>query len=610
MELKRYLGTIVRWSWLIILATALAAGISYRSSLGIPRVYQATTTLLVGHTLQTTNPNPDDIQTSQTLAKSYIQLVRSQPVLQATIDALHLNMPWFDLSPEVNGMVISGTETIEISVVDRDPQRAKTIADELARQLILQSPTPRESDPQRQFANQQMQILQGQLTDTQAQIAELQKRADQETSAVALQDLRNQINILQQKVNGWQNTYAKLSDFYQGSHTNYLSVIQPAVLPTSPVGTSTTYNVILSGGIGFALALGGIILIEFLDDTIKSEKEAAAVLSSSILGGTGWVKHLRRPSDQLFAQTEPNSLSAEAYRYLGANVRRLSPIEGQVVLITSPGPREGKSTVAANLAITLAHQEQRVILVDANLRRPSLHLLFDIPNTKGLSTVLASSTFDLADSLHSTSLPNLLVLPSGPLIINPGDLLGSPLMQACIAQMRSTADTIIIDTPAVLGAAETGVLGTLCDRVLVVVHARRTRLPAAQQVMETFRLLGVKIDGVILNNYELGRRAYRGYYAIAADAPTVGHLPQCPFLGRHLEGQSGGLAQSVDDQCHSGVQPEAIDVAHRQRYCDTANHVKCPRFARAQSGVTPQSPNPADQPTAPKRRQLRVLARR
>lgn len=603
MDIKPYLSTLWRWSWLILLATLLAAGMSYRSASRIPRVYRATTTLLVGHTLGTTNPNPGDIETSQTLAQSYVQLVRSQQVLQATIDSLHLNVPWYYLSGEVNGTVLSGTETIQISVVDENPQFAKTVADEVARQLILQSPTPRENDPQRQFANDQMQKLQGEIKDTQAQIADLQKKADQETSAQALQDERNQINVLQQRVDGWQNTYAKLSDFYQGSHTNYLTVIQPAVLPTAPVGTSLRYNVALAGGIGFLLALGGIVLVEFLDDTIKSDRDLGRVLDLPILGGVGRVKGIRQPGEQLFAQNAPVSAAAEAYRFLGTNVRASVAKDGAAVLITSPGPADGKSTVAANLAVTLAHLGQQVLLVDANLRRPSLHRLFDLPNREGLSTLLADGGLEPETLIRETAVPNLRVLPSGPLPVNSGDLLGSATMRERLGQLRRGTDVVIVDSPAVLGAADAGMLGTICDKVLFVVMARRTRAPMAKQASETLEHLGATVHGVVLNGYELGRRTYQSYYAVSAEVSAATPLPQCPLLGLRADPATVLLAPSPEHRCHATTPAGKVELKHQQSFCLASTYGTCPRFSAARAPA-PARAAEANRPTgAPRLRE-------
>lgn len=596
MDAKSALFTVLRWSWLIVLATALAAGMTYRSVSRVPRVYQADATLLVGHTLQTENPNPGDIETSQTLAQSYVQLVRSQPLLQATIDALHLPTTWYALSPEVNGTVISGTETITISVVDRDPKVAQAVANELARQLILQSPTPREDDPQRQFTNQQMQQLQTQIKSAQAQIADLQKKADQETSAQALQDERNQINVIQQHVDAWQNTYAKLSNFYQGSQTNYLSIVQPAVLPTSPLGTSLKYSVGLSGGIGFALALAGILLVEFLDDTIKTERNLDRALGVPILGGLGRVRGIRQAADSLFALNAPTSSAAEAVRLLGATVRASIGRESAVVMITSPGPADGKSTIAANLAITLAHLGQRVILIDANLRRPALHRLFDLPNREGLSTALLDPERNLENLLANATVPNLQILPSGPLPVNPGDLLASDVMKARLGELRGKADVVIVDTPAVLGAADVALLGAMVDRVYFVARARRTRFPMARRAREALDHVGVKLSGAIFNGYELGRRTYQRYYAIEATSSVEGPAPECPLLGLRTDRSSVVLAASAEHRCYSGAQPEKIDLAHQQKFCLGSAYGTCPRFAPARTYPSRTAPSP-DSPT-------------
>lgn len=615
MDIKPYVSIIWKWGWLIVLATGLAAGLTYRSASRVPRVYEATTTLLVGRSLQTQNPNPDDFQTSQTLAKSYAQLVRSQSILQATSDALKLNVPWYALSPEVSATAVEGTELITISVIDANPRRAQVIADELARQLILESPTPKPNDPQRQFANEQMTKLQGQINTIQGQIADLQKKADQETSATALQDERNQITVLQQRVDGWQNTYAKLSDFYQGSRVNYLSVVNPATLPTSPVGTSIKYEVALAGGLGFALALAGIVVIEFFDDTIKTRQDVAAALELPLLGGIGRVWRMRNSADHLFAQNASRSFAAEACRFLAANVLfansgdsrsgvatsdqpslpllisgpqagvTTSPVMTSAalpitLLVTSPGPAEGKSTVASNLAIALAKAGKRVVLVDGNLRRPSLHRLFGLANRDGLSTMLDDDAVAIASVLKETAIPNLRVLPSGPLPTNPGEVLVSDAMKARLAQLRSIADVVVFDSPAILGAADATALGAICDAAILVVRAGRTRRPVAAQAKATFRQVGVEIQGVILNGYETGRKNYQRYYAISATDAAPGRQVHCPYLGLRTDPSSILLGPTAEHRCHVTRRPKKIEAKHQATFCLTGGYPACARLAQ------------------------------
>lgn len=598
MNIRPYVSLLLKWSWLIILATGLAAGITYRSVSRIPRVYQATATVLVGRSLQLENPNPDDIRTSQTLAVSYAQLVRSEPVLQATINALKLTQSWNALSPQVNAVAVEGTDLLKISVVDRDPHRAQIIANELAHQLILQSPTPRPGDPQRQFTNDQMAKLQTQIKATQSQIAGLQTKADHTTSATELNDLRNQIDVLQQRVTGWQNTYAQLTNFYQGSTTNYLSLVDPATLPSTPVGTSAKYEILLAGVIGFCLAVGGIVVIEFFDDSFKTHEEVSRTLELPILGGIGRV---RRTANGLFATSAPRSSVTEACRYLAANVMfSTTKTNGATaLLVTSPGPAEGKSTIASNLGVTLANAGKRVIVIDANLRRPSCHRFFELTNREGLTSLLKDESRPVESALQSTAVANLRVLPSGPLPPNPADLLSSGAMEARLAQLSKLADVIIVDSPAILGAADTVVLGPLCHAVILVVRAGRTRRPIGKQAQEALSKVGLGITGVVFNGAELGRAGYRRYYAPPGPEAAQTGQRQCPFLGLRADRSTTFLGPTAEHRCYAAKRAQSIDLAQQAAACLTGEFVNCARFAQVGVHQMPSSPRPPSPATNP-----------
>lgn len=513
MQVSRYVKAVWKWSWLVVLATALAAGMTYRSGSRVTPVFKSTTVLLVGRALQQENPSPGDIQTSQMLAAEYAVQAKSQPVIQAAIDSLDLRLPWTYVRTEVSAIPPQNGEEVQISVADTDPRLAARLANEIAHQLIVQSPTPKENDPARKFTNQQMAKLQGQIKDAQAQIVDLQARKDRETSALAIQDLQGQIDLLQQKVSGWQNTYAQLSNFYQGSRTNYLSVVTPATVATAPVGTSLKYNVALAGGIASVLALGGVLLLEYLDDTVKSARDLDVTLGLPVIGGIGRAPRMRDASEHLIVLRDPNSVPAEACRLIGATLRSRVSAQGvSALLVTSPGPAEGKSTIAANLAIVFAQMGKRVVLIDASLRRPSLHEYFGLTNEHGLATLLLDETIGVETMFRPTSIPGLVVIPAGPNPTNPGAVLGSPVMELRLAQARQHADLILVDTPAVLGAAETTILGTMCDEVLLVVCGGRTRLPSAREATAILVQTGLTIAGAVINQYETGRPRFQHYY--------------------------------------------------------------------------------------------------
>jgi non-specific protein-tyrosine kinase len=513
MDLKHYVSILWKWSWLIVLSTLVATVACLWTTSRMPRIYKTGTTLMVGRFMQTDNPTGQDFAISQQLAQTYIQLVARQPVLQGTIDALGLTMPWQALAGQVKTGLVEGTQLIHISVQDTDPGRAKALADEIARQLILQSPTPGEQEKaqQAEFVRERLMVLQAQIKDGEQQIEELEARLALENSARGIQDIQNQIEILQQKISTWQSNYAGMLDFYEGSRTNYLSVVEPAVVPTTPVSPKVLYFLLVAAASGFTLAAGGAFLIEYLDDTIKTKEDVDRVLKLPTLGSISRIARVREPADHLVTLEFGHSPATEAYRVLRTNVQFSTLADpAPHVLVTSATPQEGKSTTAANLAITMAFAGKRVILVDADLRRPSLHRTFDVSNQIGLTSLLLDPSLAAEAVLQATPALGLRLLPSGPLPPNPADLLGSELMKGRLEEIKRSADVVIFDSPPVLAMADAAIIGSLCSGVILVVDAGCTRSQVVRRAKEALDQLNVKILGVVLN--KLAPRETRGYY--------------------------------------------------------------------------------------------------
>lgn len=216
------------------------------------------------------------------------------------------------------------------------------------------------------------------------------------------------------------------------------------------------------------------------------------------------------PNSALITLRDPASAAAEAYRTLRTNIQFSSldkPIH--TLLVTSTAPDEGKSTTLANLAVTMAQAEQRVLLVDCDLRRPSLHQLFGVSNEQGLtSAILEQGEAPLP--IQPTAVPGLSLLPSGPLPPRPADLLGSRRMEALIARLRAEADIVLFDTPPVVAVTDAAVLATRMDGVLLVLQAGRTRRDRAREARQKLEKVKANIIGVVLNNAKL--EAGYGYY--------------------------------------------------------------------------------------------------
>ena len=514
MELKQYWSIVWKWMWLIVLATGIAAVSSYVATAGSPSIYQATTTLMVGQAIQSLDPNSGDIYTSQQLASTYIQIAKTDPVLKGAIEALGVKMSPDALSGMMNVSLIQGTQLIQISVVDTDPRRAQAFADELAHQLILLSPASKEDDPtgRKAFIQKQVDDLQAQIEGAQKQIQDLSGSIQVTASAREIADKQQQINTLQSQMTQWQTTYAGLLGLLSPRSPNQLSVVEPARLPTYPIAPNNQMTILVAAAIGCLLALGGAFLIEYIDDTIKSSEDAAQALGLSILGQIGRMSG--DENDRLITARQPRSWHAEAYRVLRTNIQVCGvdkPI--QTVMVTSANPVEGKSVTAANLALAMAQAGLRVILVDADFRRPSLHALFDLDNDRGLTNALLQSEPDLDGYAHSTDYENLQVLTSGPIPPNPAELVGSQRMQKLLRAMKEQADMIILDTPPALPVADPAILARQVDGVLFVVNAGRTRREAAVKGKEAIERAGGRILGVVLNRVGVRGQGYYYYYS-------------------------------------------------------------------------------------------------
>jgi capsular exopolysaccharide synthesis family protein len=203
----------------------------------------------------------------------------------------------------------------------------------------------------------------------------------------------------------------------------------------------------------------------------------------------------------LITLTNPRSPAAEAYRTLRTNLTFAAldkPLE--TLIITSAAPGESKSSVLANLAVTMAQGERRTILVDADLRRPVLHEIFGVANDRGLITMIVEEAGLDDPPLMDVGVDSLWLVPSGPLPPNPADILGSRKMEEVIAALKARADVVLFDAPPVVAVTDAAVLGTKVDGVLLVVCAGRTRREHAQRAKELLERVHVRIIGAVLND--------------------------------------------------------------------------------------------------------------
>lgn len=215
---------------------------------------------------------------------------------------------------------------------------------------------------------------------------------------------------------------------------------------------------------------------------------------------------------QLITLTNPKSPISESYRALRTNID-FSSVDEQlkVIMVTSAGPGEGKSTTITNLAITYAHSERKILLIDADLRKPTAHHTFSVSNRWGLSSVL-SKQCTLEEAIQTSSVPNMDLLTSGVIPPNPAEMLGSKRMSEVTDRLREIYDIILIDTPPLLAVTDAQIVATKSDGAILVVDQGRVKREFAKKAIHNLEKVNARILGVVLNNVKRKAKEEQYYY--------------------------------------------------------------------------------------------------
>ncbi len=325
-------------------------------------------------------------------------------------------------------------------------------------------------------------------------------------------------------------------------------VVDRALVPGSPYYPSLKGA--LTGGlaVGLVLAVAAIVMLEYMDRTIKTGEEAESRLGLPVLGvvpdvslkgrpsryGYGYGYGLRRQHSakrnpalrwldrapgqameiDLLPHEKSKNVVSEAYRSIRTALLLSSADEINTISVTSAGPGEGKTATAINLAVVMSQMDRKVLLVDADLRKPRLHRVFRASNRIGLVGYLAAHE-DLKAGIHQTQVPGLFVLPSGPIPPNPSELLASARMDQLLEAGREHFDLLILDTPPVLPVSDAVVVGTKVDGVALILQAGKVQRDEAVSTVERLRMADVKLFGVVINRFlptGKGKRGRHYYY--------------------------------------------------------------------------------------------------
>ncbi len=315
--------------------------------------------------------------------------------------------------------------------------------------------------------------------------------------------------------NAVATTFVAQQDVLSGTRSGTVSIVESAERSNSPVSPNLRLNILLAVAVGFILAGGLALLLEYLDDTVKTPDDVRAVAGLPILGEVGrWRSH----KDEIhLVKRGERAAEREAYGMLRTNVRFSTLGKTmQVLLVTSANANEGKSTTAANLAAAVAETGKKVALVDADLRRPSLHLAFGLENRVGLTTALLKDTPVLGDVFRPAPYTTLRLMTSGPLPPNPAELLDWEGFDALLERLKRDVDLVVLDSPPVLAVADARILAAKADATILIIDSGRTRAGAVRKALQALATANATVLGVVLNKVGKSGRPYGDYYYYSA----------------------------------------------------------------------------------------------
>ena len=510
MELRTYGAILWRRKWVIAVTLAATMAVVIIGTLRTTPVYQASATIRV----RVTAGSSADYYYADRLINTYTQIATSKPVLEELDKRLGLSTP-----PLITVLPIANTELIRITVEDPDPTLVAEAANALAEILVAQS-----SELYTGGLRTASRILADQLAQVEDELKQAQAEYER-LVALASEDTQ-QINELSRTIGVKQSVYGTLLLQYETARTteeirsNALSVIEPASIPRSPIKPRKVLNIALGCMVGVMGGVGLAFLFEHLDTRLHTVEQIERVTASQALGR---IPHTRKGARNIFLNR--GSPQQEAFRHLRTNI--YAAAQGgppHTFLVTSAEPGEGKSTIVTNLALAMAQSGRRVIAVDGDLRRPTLHTNFQLSMRIGLTSVL-DGKLRLQEAVQDTEVSGLSVLASGPLPPNPAELLGSTRMRALLEELPQHFDMVLVDAPALLPVTDAAVIAPMVDGVLLVVDCAQSGREAVRSACRELTGVGARLVGLVVNRvHQSPGQRYYDYY----------RLPEAALRGRSL----------------------------------------------------------------------------
>jgi polysaccharide biosynthesis transport protein len=542
--ITEYAGLLWRWAWLLILLAVLAGGTAYYLSSRQTPVYQASAMAMIN-----VAPNAQDYTSlyyGQQLAESYSRIMITRTVLDSVAQRLGVEIqPGF-----VKVTPIANTQLLTVTVTDTDPDRAAIIANTLvtvfseqmqADQAARYADSEQNLQTQMDVLNQQIQTTSGDLAVLGQQIQNdnttLNQLLGEDTSKLTQMELDQRATLIQQTQTTLQSRLsqqAEMQTSLQNYRTSYSLLLQsfesirlaenqsssgillkdPAVRSEVPIQPQPVRSAMLAAVVGLFLGAGIIFLIEFLDDSLRDPQEITRKWGIPVLGMI--VTFNSNNGNALITEKQPRSPVSEAFRSIRTNLQFASVTSPlHTLLVTSPSPEDGKTTIVGNLACVFAQVGRKVVVVDSDLRRPTLHKLFERPNRFGLTDQFINPQEYLNGTVQPTEVKNLFLLSSGSLPPNPSELISSHRMVEIIQTLEAQYEVVFLDAPPSLVVTDANVLANHADGVILVIRPSTTKRAAIKYTIEQLAQVKANIVGVVLNGVDVKKSRYgyyRGYY--------------------------------------------------------------------------------------------------
>jgi exopolysaccharide transport family protein len=428
--------------------------------------------------------------------------------------------------PEVlENELIQNIKSMEVELYKRMSELSKKYGQKHPRMLAIESEIKTLQDRKTQEVNRVISSLRNEYEVALAREESLKAAlAKQKKESLDLNQKAIQYGVLQREAESARHMYDLLikrfkeTTLTEDMKTGNIRVIDRAEVSKNPVKPRKRRNLLLAVIVGLLTGTGLAFFFEYLDNTIKIPEDVKRHLKIPYLGPVPLFESASKGNpghdmnQELVTIHDPKSTASESYRGIRTNIL-FSAAESapQVILVTSAGPREGKTVTTLNLGITMAQAGSKVMLIDCDMRRPKVHKAFSLAKDRGISNLLVGGK-TLDGAVRHTPIPNLDIIPCGPIPPNPSEMLGSKRMADLLNRLRKEYAHILIDSPPSTAVTDPAVLSKSVDGVVLVIRAGDTAREMVKNGIGQFEAVGAHILGAILNGVDIGRDKYYYYY--------------------------------------------------------------------------------------------------